>query len=76
MMGKLKVLVLTVLLITNSFGAAGSSGLYKEGAASGSVEGLRQILLAQRRSCQAVSTLWYQLVISMLLSLILDDQRS
>ncbi len=56
MIGKLKVLVLTVLLITNSFGAAGSSGLYKEGAGSGSVEGLRQILLAQRRSCQAVST--------------------
>jgi hypothetical protein len=56
MMSKLKVLALTALLTTSSFDAAGSVGLYKEGVDSGSVEGPRQILLAQRRSCQAVST--------------------
>jgi hypothetical protein len=56
MMGMLKVLALTALLTTSSFCAAGSSGLFKEGADTGDVERLRQILLAQRRSCQAVST--------------------
>ncbi len=60
MMSKLKVLVLTALLTTSSFGAAGSLGFYlgfyKEGAASGGVGRLGEILLAQRRSCQAVST--------------------
>ncbi len=55
-MGKLQVLVLTALLTTSSFGTAGSSGLHKEGAESGSVERFRDIQLAQRRSCQAVST--------------------
>ncbi len=56
MMGKLKVLVLTALLTTSSLGAASSLGVYKEGANSGSVERFREVLLAQRRSCQAVST--------------------
>jgi hypothetical protein len=41
-MGKLQVLVLTALLTTSSFGAAGSSGLHKEGADPGSVERFRE----------------------------------
>jgi hypothetical protein len=56
MMGRLKVLVLTALLTTSSFAAAGSSGTHNEGAPLRGLEQTKEILLAQRRSCQAVST--------------------
>jgi hypothetical protein len=56
MMGTLKAFAVTALLTIGSSGAANSMGAQKEGAPSHGANQVSDILLAQRRTCQTVST--------------------
>ncbi|WP_404295451.1 excalibur calcium-binding domain-containing protein (plasmid) [Microvirga sp. RSM25] len=53
---KLTTLALASLMALGSFGAAGAVGSLDQGTPSMSAKRVKEILMAQRRSCKAVST--------------------
>ncbi len=53
---KLTTLALASFMSLGSFGTAGAVGSLDQSAPSMSVERVKEILMAQRRSCKAVST--------------------
>ncbi len=55
-MRKTRQIILTALLTVGTFGGAWSMSSVMDNTPSGSVKQVGEILLAQRRSCQAVST--------------------